>query len=75
MDDRLTGLLHGLVWNAAAPPDVLVRPLGLEDEWVRWVVPRTPGCGEAPRSAPPRPSAGGHAPAAGPGERAGNPGE
>ncbi|MFD5413951.1 hypothetical protein [Streptomyces nojiriensis] len=52
MDDRLTGLLHGLVWNAAAPPDVLVRLLGLEDEWVRWVVPRTPGCGEAPRSAP-----------------------
>ncbi|MFF4450796.1 hypothetical protein [Streptomyces sp. NPDC001502] len=40
MDDRWTGLLHGLLMNTAAPPDVLIRLFGLEDEWVRWVVPR-----------------------------------
>lgn len=40
MGDRWTGLLHGLVANAAAPADVLVRLLGHEDEWVRRAVAR-----------------------------------
>ncbi|MGZ9929041.1 hypothetical protein ACXNSR_04025 [Streptomyces sp. NC-S4] len=40
MDDRWTEVLHGLVGNTAAPADVLIRLLGLEDEWLRWVVPR-----------------------------------
>ncbi|MER6252042.1 hypothetical protein ABT224_11825 [Streptomyces sp. NPDC001584] len=40
MDDRWTGLLHGLVVNTAAPSDVLIRLPGLEDDWVRRAVPR-----------------------------------
>ncbi|MGW7436543.1 hypothetical protein [Streptomyces sp. NPDC054849] len=38
MGDEWTGLLHGLVWNKAAPVDVLLRLLGHEDERVRQAV-------------------------------------
>ncbi|MFD3465460.1 hypothetical protein ACFWWM_03665 [Streptomyces sp. NPDC058682] len=40
MGDRWTGQLHGLVGNAAAPADVLVRLLRHEDERVRRAVAR-----------------------------------
>ncbi|WP_405828181.1 hypothetical protein [Streptomyces sp. NBC_00105] len=40
MGDHWTGLLHALVWNEAAPADVLLRLLGHEDEWVRRAVAR-----------------------------------
>ncbi|MFI1279591.1 hypothetical protein ACH4U5_02300 [Streptomyces sp. NPDC020858] len=38
MGDQWTGLLYGLVWNRAAPADVLLRLLGHEDERVRQAV-------------------------------------
>ncbi|MFG2976563.1 hypothetical protein ACGFYY_26715 [Streptomyces sp. NPDC048331] len=40
MADRWMELLHGLVWNKAAPADVLLRLLGHEDEWLRRAVAR-----------------------------------